>query len=82
MSVQLYDRVALRSAFPEHELRTGNVATLIDFVDHPSSGSRGCVLELYNALGDSIGVVTVPEDAVEPLRADEVRSLRPMAIAG
>jgi hypothetical protein len=40
------------------------------------------VLELFNALGESIGVVTVPEDAVEPLRADEVLSVRPMAIAG
>jgi hypothetical protein len=58
------------------------VATLIDFVEHPSSGPRGCILELFNALGESIGVVTVPADAVEPLRADEVLSVRPMAIAG
>jgi hypothetical protein len=39
------------------------------------------MLELFNALGESIGLVTVPEDAVEPLRADEVLSVRPMAIA-
>jgi len=58
------------------------VATLVDFVAHPAAGPRGCVLELCNALGESIGVVTVPEDAVEPLRADEVLSVRPMAIAG
>ena len=58
--------IVLRSSFPEHALRAGDVATLVDFVDHPSSGPRGCVLELFNALGESIGVVTVPEDAVEP----------------
>ena len=58
------------------------MATLIDFVEHHSSGPRGCLLELFNALGESIGVVTVPEDAVEPLRADEVLSVRPKAIAG
>ncbi len=57
MSLQLYDRVALRASFPEHALRAGDVATLVDFVDHPSSGPRGCVLELFNALGESIGVV-------------------------
>jgi hypothetical protein len=74
--------VALRKSFPEHSLRVGDVATLVDFVAHPSSGPRGCILELFNALGESIGVVTVPEDAVEPLRADEVLSVRPMAIAG
>jgi len=36
----------------------------------------------FNALGESIGIVTVPEDAVEPLRANEVLSVRPLAIAG
>jgi hypothetical protein len=74
--------IVLRSSFPEHALRAGDVATLVDFVDHPSSGPRGCVLELFNALGESIGVVTVPEDAVEPLRADEILSVRPMVMAG
>lgn len=81
MSLQLYDRVALRTSFPEHGLRAGDVATLVDFVDHPSSGSRGCVLELFNAVGESIGVVAVPEDAVEPLRADEVLAVRPLTAA-
>ena len=52
MSQQLYDRVALRTSFPEHGLRAGDVATLVDFVPHPSSGPRGCVLELFNALGE------------------------------
>jgi hypothetical protein len=40
------------------------------------------VLEIFNALGGSIAVVTVPEDAVEPLRADEVLSVRPITVAG
>jgi hypothetical protein len=82
MPLQLYDRVALRASVPEHALRVGDVATLVDFVDHPSSRPRGCVLELFNALGESIGVVTVPEDAVEPLRADEILSVRPIAGTG
>ena len=82
MSLELYDRVALRTSFPEHALRAGDVVTLVDFVDHPSSGPRGCVLEVFNALGESMGVVTVPEDAIEPLRADEVLSVRPLAVAG
>ena len=82
MTLQLYDRVALRMPFPQYGLRAGDVATLVDFVEHPSSGPRGCVLELFNALGDSIAVVTVPDNAIEPLRADEVLSVRPMAIVG
>jgi hypothetical protein len=50
MSLRLYDRVALRASFPEHALRVGDVATLVDFVDHPSSCPRGCVLELSTPL--------------------------------
>ena len=79
MSLELHDRVALRTSFPEYGLQTGDVATLIAFVDHPDAEPRGCVLELFTALGDSIGVVTVPETAVSPLRADEVLSVRPIA---
>jgi hypothetical protein len=82
MCLELHGRVAVRRSFPEHGLQTGDVATLIHIVDHPASGPRGCVLELFNALGESLGVVTVPEDAVEPLRADEVLAVRPIAIAG
>jgi hypothetical protein len=78
MSLELHDRVALQTSFPEYGLQTGDVATLIDFVDHPNSGPRGCVLELFTALGDSIAVVTVPEHTVSPLRADEVQSVRPI----
>ncbi len=81
MSLRLFDRVALRTSMPEHALRAGDVATLVEFVEHPSSGPRGCVLELFNAVGDSIAVVAVPEDAIEPLRADEVLAVRPIAAA-
>ena len=81
MSLRLYDRVAFRTSFPEHSLRTGDVATQVDLVDHPSPGLRGCVLELFNALGESIGVVTVPETAVEPLRAEEVLAVRPIRVS-
>jgi hypothetical protein len=82
MALQLYDRVSLKQALPQQNLRAGDVATLIEFVDHPASGPRGCILEVFNALGESIAVVAVPESAVEPLRADEVLSVRPLAIAG
>ena len=82
MSLQLYDRVALRVPVTEHALRAGDVATLVDFVDHPAAGPRGCVLEFFNAVGESIGVVTVPEGLIEPLSADEVLSVRRMVGAG
>lgn len=82
MSMKPCDRVALRSPLPAHRLQPGDVAKLINFVDHPSGGPRGCVLEVFNALGQSIAVIAVPQSAVEPLRADEVLSVRPLAAAG
>ena len=81
MNIRLYDRVAIRRPVPEHGLRAGDVATLVDLVEHPSGGEGGYVLEVFNAVGESIAVVTLPESAVEPLRADEVLSVRPFAIA-
>jgi len=41
MSLPLYQRVALRRDLPEHNLRRGDVATLLDFVPHPESGEQG-----------------------------------------
>ncbi len=81
MTFMLYDRVALKCSVPGHDVRPGDVATLVEFVDHPSGGPRGCVLEFFNAIGASIRVITVPENAIEPLRPDEVLSVRPLAIA-
>ena len=44
--------------------------------------SPGGVLEVFNALGESIAIVTVVENANEAVRADEVLTVRPLAIAG
>ena len=68
MSLPLYQRVALRRDLPEHNLRKGDVAVLVDYVTHPEGGEPGCVLEVFNALGESLAVVAVPESQVE---ADE-----------
>jgi hypothetical protein len=60
MSLNLYQRVTLLRDFPEHGLHRGDVATVVDWVDHPHGGERGCVLEIFNALGKSLAVTAVP----------------------
>jgi Domain of unknown function (DUF4926) len=82
MSLSLYQRVALRRDLPEHKLRQGDVAVLVDQVPHPEGGEQGCVLEVFNALGESIAVVAIPESDIEGLRADEVLAVRPLATTG
>lgn len=74
-----YQRVALKRDLSEHNLRRGDVAVLVDRVSHPEGGEQGCVLEVFNALGESIAVVAVRESDVEALRADEVLAVRPLA---
>ena len=78
MELRLYERVALRCDFPEYKLQCGDVATLVDYAQHPEGKENGCVLEVFNAIGESIMVAVVPKSAVEPLRADEVIAVRPL----
>jgi hypothetical protein len=81
MRIPLYERVALRTDVPEHGLRAGDVGCLVDYVPHPAGGEVGCVVEVFNALGESIAVIAVAASAVEALRADEVLSVRSLARA-
>jgi Domain of unknown function (DUF4926) len=81
MTVKLYQEVALTRDLSEYGLRAGDVATLVDFVPHPSDGEEGCVLEVFNAIGESFAVVAVPISAVEVLRPDEILTVRPLAKA-
>ena len=81
MSLELYQEVALTRDLPEHQLRAGDIGTLIDFVSHPTSGEEGCVLEVFNAVGESIAVVAVPVSAIEALRADKILTVRSLVQA-
>lgn len=76
MDLDQYQRIALNRDLPEHNLKKGDVAMLIDRVPHPSSGEDGYILEVFNAVGESIAVVIVPRSAVEPLRSDEILTVR------
>ena len=78
MAVELYQRVSLNRDFPDENLQRGDVAYLLDFVPHPQGGEVGCVLEVFNALGESITVLTVPKSAIQPLQANEILSTRPL----
>ncbi len=80
MTLELFQDVALVRDLPEHNLRAGDISTLVDFVRHPAGGEDGCVLEVFNAVGESIAVITVPLSAVEALSPDEVLSVRPRTL--
>lgn len=74
--LELYKEVALARDVPEDQLKAGDIAVLIDFIPHPSGGEQGCILEVFNAVGETIAVVTVPISAVKALQSDEILSVR------
>jgi putative heme iron utilization protein len=76
MMLELYQEVALTRDLPEHQRRVGDIGTLVDFVAHPSGGEDGCLVEFFNAVGESIVVVAVAISAVEALRADKILTVR------
>jgi hypothetical protein len=79
--LELYQRVVLSRNLPDHNLKKGDVVTLIDHVPHPSGGEDGYILEVFNAVGESITVIAVPMSAVQPLKNDEIFSVRSLAEA-
>lgn len=76
MALELYKQVMLTRDMPEAKLYADDVAVLVDFIDHPSGGEQGAILEVFNALGESIDVVTVPISAIAPLSADQIPAVR------
>jgi hypothetical protein len=80
-NIELYSKISLNRDFPEYNLQTGDLATFIDTVPDPEGIEEGYILEIFNAIGESIDVVIVPESAVSPLRADQIPSIRQLISA-
>ncbi len=78
MTFELYKDVVLARDLPEERLRRGDIVKLVDHHVAPD-GEEGYSAEVFNALGDTIAVITVPASALEPLREDEVCCVRSLA---
>ncbi len=65
MKYRLLEEVVLQGDIPDKGLKKGDVATVVE--RHPIPGGEdGYSLEVFNAIGDTIAVVTVPESLIEP----------------
>jgi hypothetical protein len=82
MTVKLYDEVVLGRDVPEDGLKAGDIATLVDLVPGPAGQPQGAVLEVFNALGQTICITSVSVTDIHPLTADEILSARPLSRAG
>ena len=79
MNYELFARVALKADLPEYGLRRGDVATVVE--SHPGRPGQepGYSLEVFNAVGETVAIVTVRESQIEPLTPDELLHVRPLA---
>lgn len=78
MKYKLFEEIVLNIDIPEKNLKKGDVAAIVEY--HPvSKGENGYSLEIFNTLGDTIAVTTVPESSIKPLTANEVFSTRQLA---
>jgi len=78
MTYELFEEVVLRKDVAEKGLLKGDVATVVEH--HPVPDTEdGYTLEVFNVLGDTITVITLPESAIAPLAENEIFSVRALA---
>ncbi|MCX8090209.1 MAG: DUF4926 domain-containing protein [Verrucomicrobiae bacterium] len=80
MKFELYKDMVLACDLPAEGLKRGDIVKLVEHHTAPN-GEEGYSVEVVNALGDTIAVVTVPESALEPLREDEICCVRLLTAA-
>ncbi len=75
MKFPVFKEVVLLIDIPKKKLRKGDVATIVDY--HPvQNGEDGYSLEVFNAVGETVAVITVAESAIKALSKEEVFNVR------
>lgn len=75
MHPELYTRVVLTRDIPAAHLKAGDTAIYIEHLP-VADGEAGAILEVFNALGETLAVVTVPLSAIETPRANYIPAVR------
>lgn len=78
LSIELFQRAALAVDLPADRLQKNDVVTVVENLPatKKSGGEPGYALEVFNAVGETIAVISAPVSAVRSLRADEILCVR------
>ncbi|RLD58028.1 MAG: DUF4926 domain-containing protein [Bacteroidetes bacterium] len=80
MEYKLFEEIVLSSDIPKKKLKRGDVATIVEY--HPvPNGEDGYSLEIFDVLGNTIAIITIPESEIEPLTENEIFNVRSLEIA-
>ncbi len=81
MKYPLYSHVILAEDIPAHGLCCGDFATIVEFYEGRPDQEPGYELEVFNAVGDTVAVVSVRESQIEAPRQEERLCVRSAALA-
>ncbi|HJU06321.1 MAG TPA: DUF4926 domain-containing protein [Nitrospiraceae bacterium] len=76
MTYEPFSKVALKVDLPSHKLQKGDVATIVEIHPGKPGQEMGYSLEVFNAVGETLIVVTVSQSQIEPLTNKEVLHVR------
>ena len=79
MKHNLFDRVTLTVDVPQHNLQVGDVATVVEPHVGTQGQEKGYTVEVFNAVGESVAVVTLKESEIDSLNAKVILHVRPLA---
>lgn len=82
MKFQLYTEVALAEDLPSHGFRKGDVGTVVEHYPGANGQESGYSLEIFNATGQVLKVITVPESSLCKLSPSSVFSVRELVPTG
>ena len=75
----LFDRVTLTVDVPQNNLQVGIVATVVEHHVGTQGQEEGYTVEVFNAVGESVAVVTLKESEIDSLNAKSILHVRPLA---
>jgi hypothetical protein len=78
MKFELYKDLVLARDLPEHRLKRGDIVKPVEH-HRALDGTEGYSAEVFNAVGETVAVVTVRESQIEPLTANELLHVRALA---
>ena len=79
MKHNLFDRVTLTVDVPQHNLQVGDVATVVEHHVGAQGQKEGYTVEVFNAVGESVAVVTLKESEIDSLNAKGILHVRTLA---
>ena len=80
MKLPLFKQVALLEDLPEEGLKKGDVVTTVEFLAGRRNLSNAYYVEAFNAVGETIAVFIVEEDALEALTEHDILLKRSLEI--